>query len=676
MNRRCKFGVLSLLFCALSSLAIAQEDESAWSLLLDSVTVKGSRYRLPVRSDVSGVTVWDMGSMSMLPQILSNADPLHYAQMLPGIQTNNEYRGGINMEGCDNQHNTVSVNGVTIYNVNHLLGFFSAFNTSHFNSMSIAKGMVNAGSPNRLGGQLDMQVTTETSDTVGGILSVGLISSQGTLTLPLNKRTTLFLSLRDSYINLLYGRWLKADDQEIKYSFYDANVSLVHRYDDKNTFLFDFYSGSDDVRFSEDYYYADMMAKWGNTMGAAHWIYEKGNVSAKTTAYVTSYRNKFSLDMQDLSFKMPSNIIDVGLKNDVTWNAWNAGFETIWHTIEPQSVEHQGDYNVASVPAIRNNSVETSLYGNYKWPLARNLSLTGGLRGSLFTQKQSSACVALDPSVRVLYANENMHLAASYALRHQFLFQTGFSDIGLPTEFWMQTDDDYPPQYAHEFSIEGSSFLLRRKYKVSVDVFYRQLHHQLAYKGSVLDYINTVYDIHGSLMKGRGENYGFSMTLNKCTGKLTGWVSYTYTHARRSFDEAGRRKLSPANHERPHEVNVVATYALNRHWSFGGTFIGATGTPFTAAQSLYLLNNNIIIKYGEYNAARFHPYMRMDVSANYKWYNKKKHEQGVNLSLYNVGNKKNELFYYLKSNEEGSFVYRPVTFIMYMLPSLSYYYKF
>jgi hypothetical protein len=183
-----------------------------------------------------------------------------------------------------------------------------------------------------------------------------------------------------------------------------------------------------------------------------------------------------------------------------------------------------------------------------------------------------------------------------------------------------------------------------------------------------------VYDIKNSLMHGNGENYGFSIMLNKCSGHLTGWMSYTYTHARRSFDMNARRKTYPASHERPHEINAVATYAANRHWSFGGTLVYASGTPFTAAQSLFFLNNNLIIKYGEYNAARLHPYVRLDLSANYKWGSKVEH--GVNFSLYNVTCRDNDLFYYLSIHDNGSFVYCPVTFVLRTLPSLSYYLKF
>jgi len=673
MRKSGQHYILLFVFCALSSFVQAQEDESAWSFSLDSITVKGYRYSSPVKVNADGVLLWDMSNTSLLPQILGNADPLHYAQMLPGIQTNSEYRSGINIEGCDNQHHSIFIDGVPIYNVNHLLGFFSTFNSSHFQTLSIAKGLESARSPNRLGGKLEMMHRTELPDTTSGIISLGLISSQGSIRLPVNPKTTLTASLRGSYINLLYSKWLEADGQQVNYSFYDANATLVHKPNSNNTFLIDYYHGFDDAGFSEGRYLANMKARWGNTMGAAHWMYEKRGMSLINTAYITSYRNKFCIEIQDMAFRLPSSITDIGLKGNMTWNRWNMGIDLACHNIHPQSLEHKGDVNVTDGHAEPMRSLESSLYSNYVHPLSSQVRLIGGIRGNLF-RKGHTTYWSLDPSVRLLYDNHTKQFSATYALRHQYLFQTGFSDSGLPTEFWMSASDDYMPQYAHELSANGSAFLLNRRYRVSVDLFYRRLFHQLAYKGSVLDYVNAVYDIKNSLMHGNGENYGFSIMLNKCSGHLTGWISYTYTHARRSFDETARRKSYSASHERPHEINAVATYASNKHWSFGGTLVYASGTPFTAAQSLYLLNDNLIIKYGEYNAARLHPYVRLDLSANYKWGSKAEH--GVNFSLYNVTSRDNELFYYLRTRDDGSFVYRPVTFVLHILPSLSYYYKF
>ena len=168
------------------------------NLSLDSVVVSAWQNRSSLQT-IHGGYEWDMGVMHILPKFLGNADPIRHSQVLPGIQTNNEYSGGLHVEGCDNQHNTYSINGVPLYNVSHILGFFSAFNPAHYSLMSLTKSPQDAAADNRLGATLDMQLANQLSDTVSIDADVGLISSQGTLGIPLGKKTNLRLSARTSY---------------------------------------------------------------------------------------------------------------------------------------------------------------------------------------------------------------------------------------------------------------------------------------------------------------------------------------------------------------------------------------------------------------------------------------------------------------------------------------------
>ena len=659
--------------CAFPVSLFAQESGKVWNLSLDTVVVKGNTFSRTVRNRADGSFVWDMQMMDYMPKILGNADPLHYAQMLPGIQTNNEMKSGINIQGCDNSHNMLSIGGVPIYNVSHLLGFFSTFNPSHYPTFTLHQNAPL--SISRIGGQLNMDLSEHVADTLSGEVSVGLISSQGTLRLPISKNTSLTASLRGSYINMLYSKWLQADDQQIQYSFYDVNATLTHRIDSHNMLFADFYMGRDDISFKESNYYAKTKDFWGNTMGALHWVHQQPQgFRMKHSLYVTSYANEFQLNLQDAQFQLPSSITDFGYQSRFEWKRWEAGLQTIWHNIQPQELESNGTFNVTSGRMPRTHSFEAAVHLGYTQSFLSYLSLFCGLRASLY-QQDHYHFMALDPQVSVNYTRGSFQLMFDYAFRHQYLFQTGFSNIGLPSEFWMSANENTVPQYAHEWSLSAASYLPNRQYRMSVNIFYKQLYHPLEYSGSVLDFINSSYNIERQLLHGDGRNYGFCLMLNKCNGPLTGWISYTYTNAKRSFGTVQSGDY-PASHERPHEFNAVATYALNNHWSFGATFVYASGTPFTAPVSISFIDNNLMMKYGPYNSSRLKPYKRLDLSANYKWKSRLFRENGVNLSVYNAIAQSNELFYYIKSRKDGSFAYRPITFMLRIMPSISYFCKF
>lgn len=678
MGNMCRKLICTIMTVCVHCLpASSQEDSCTQAVTLKDFTVTGNRQAFSMRNDKRDSYLWRMQMMNELPKILGNADPIHYSQMLPGVQTNNEYRSGVNIQGCENSHNDINIGGIPIYNVNHLLGFFSTFNAAHYPTMYLNKSITSAQGANRLGGELSMSIPQDIPDSISGEMAVGVISSQGTLRAPLGQRTAVTLSLRGSYMNMLYGRWLNADEMQMKYSFLDSNMTLLHRIDSINTLIADFYGGFDDGSFYEDSYIADMKARWGNYMGSLRWLHNRDSTITEQALYITTYHNMFDIGMPDMAFTLPSSITDIGYKVRISSNRITGGLDAVLHAITPQNVENNGNaYNIVETIDGTTHTLETSVYADYRMPLTRRTQMTAGLRGTIYSGEDVGALFSIDPSLSVKYSVGDINVSAAYSLCHQYIFQTGFSDMGLPTEFWMSCGNGRRPQYAHTLTAGVSAYLLGRRYIVSADVFYKKLYNQIEYNGTVLDFINTEYDIYNILVNGNGENHGFSIMVNKCSGILTGWISYAYTSAKRRFPSIGQKRY-PSSHERPHEINSVLTCSVGRHWDFGTTFTYASGTPFTAPDHLSLINGNIITQFSEYNAARLKPYLRLDVSVNYKWKGRRHtRENSLNLSLYNATGRRNELFYYVSMHEDGRFAYRPVSFFLDILPSISYYCKF
>lgn len=664
------------MLCILSSFCHAQEQDSMRSVSLDSVVVSARRNTSGMAQRTDGMMVWQMKSLMDMPKILGNADPMHFAQMLPGVQTNTEFRCGTNIEGCDNSHNVVELGGVPVYNASHLLGMFSVFNASHYSTMNVAKTPVGASSAARIGGTLSFEPFYEAPSSTTGEASVGLVSSQVTVRSRLGRNTHATLSLRASYINLLYGHWLRADDNDINYFFYDANLTLVHRFSASDALAFDAYAGTDNAKITDPGYFATMRARWGNIMGALHWLHDAGLWHMRHTIYATSYANMFRLEMEEMKAKLPSSIADVGWRSDLRWLKWEAGGAFALHRIKPQGVESYGDYELNSTPMLRTTSLEASLYADYTQPLGDFFSVDAGVRASLFSCGGSQFAAA-DPTLYVYYDNNRgVRLRAGYFLRHQYLFLTGFSDAGLPSEFWMPADADNHPQFAHGGMLGATVRLAENRWQLSADLFFRRLYNQTEYSGNIIDIVATEYDLNSTLLRGSGRNYGASVMVQKSSGKLTGWMSYTYTKARRTFNADRMRGSYPASHERPHELNMVATYAPWRHFDFCATLVWASGTPFTAPVSVNIINGNIMAKYGRHNANRYADYMRLDLSANYKWTSPGGTEHGFNLSVCNATAHKNELFYRLRISTKNEYAYRPMYFVLPVLPSVSYYCRF
>lgn len=646
------------------------------NLSLDSVVVSAWKNRSSLQT-IRGGYEWDMGIMHILPKFMGNADPIRHTQVLPGVQTNGEYAGGLHVEGCDNQHNTYSINGVPLYNVSHILGFFSTFNPTHYTLMSLSKSPQDAAADNRLGATLDMQLSDQLSDTVSIDADVGLISSQGTVCLPLGKETNLRLSARTSYINLLYSRWLRSDNEELKYSFYDVNASVLHKFDSKNKILLDFYTGGDNGRVFISDYLSTVKEHWGNTAGSLQWLHNGGDdFSMRHILYCTHYYNKLSLDMNAFAFRMPSNITDLGYKGKIMWRGLTTGLDVIQHRLMPQHANVISDYHAEVLDPSAQWGGEYSLYADYSRKLTDRLIFNTGLRYTIF-HSNFDTYHSLAPNIGAVYNTDKWKISLSYAMRSQYMFQTGFSSLGLPTESWtMAGSDDIIPQLGHGFTASSSINIAGGRYQLTLDAYYRWLDGQVEYQGTFYDFIVSDYQLNKHLLHGRGRNFGVSLMLTKRTGRLTGWMSYSFGRALRTFDNKDFDDTYPASHERIHELNLLASYKLSRRFNLGATFVLASGTPFTAPKYFYIINQKIVTQYADHNKNRLPAYCRLDLSLNCRLGRlQSKTEKGLNLSLYNALNHVNVLYYGMKIYN-NKVAYKRVNFLMFMLPSISFYYKY
>lgn len=655
---------------------------------LQAVEIRGKRLRSQLR-EIEGTSIISMSLMDEMPHILGNADPLHYAQLLPGVQTNSEYDAGLHIQGCDNSHNYVSLGGAPVYNAAHLLGFFSIFNAGHFTEMSLQKSPVSASFPNRLGGRVDMLTPTwlaaEDSLLVGAVhgeLSVGPMSSQGTLRLPVGKRSLLLLSARAAYLNLLYSKWLEVDGDEVKYDFSDYNLSYITQLDDANVLKFEGYWGYDNMKIGQASYGLQGKLKWDNTMAALHWysrskdgLNEGGkDWSMEQMVYYSRYANRLNVGEYSFQVGMRSFIFDLGYKGNFSCGRWSVGAEVIRHQLLPQDVGITGNLANYQTDAQHQQATETSAYLQYCLPLGEKLLMEMGARVSGYHCQKSFYRVM--PHLKFNYdLSQSAKLNLNLGIRNQYLFQTGFSSAGLPTEFWFAADQNHRPQYAYHAALQGEFWFAEKEYRLSVETYYKWLMNQIENNSNMFDILFSSYSFDGSLLHGKGYNYGLNLLLEKRRGKLTGWLSGSLGRAMRKFDGEQYQGWYPAGHERIYELNAVATYRINRRVSLGTTYVLASGTPYTKVNYAYLMSGNLVTEYGPHNGGRVKPYMRLDLSASYDFATKGSIRSGINFSLYNVTMHGNDLFYRIKVYD-NHVRYNGFKFLMPIMPSLNYYCKF
>ncbi|MBR1574146.1 MAG: hypothetical protein IJ652_04795 [Bacteroidales bacterium] len=611
-----KNSLIPLMFLLSVFCAAAQEPDSVAHLTLEKAVLT-ERTNRPMIENLGGVSgTVNMAKIQAIPSFLGNSDPIRFARLLPSIQVNAETDGGLYMQGSDYSHTVLSIGGVPIYGGSHLLGMFSVFNSPHFKAMDYT---TSAGQLNRLGGRIDMELQDTLPARLGADLSAGLLSAQGTLRLPTGKHSALFFSARRSYINLIYGSFLKYDGQPIRYGFMDGNLTWLWKPGTRDRVWIDVFAGRDDASYDYQKASSSIAASWYNLMGAVHWTHYFPEVTLKQTAYATLNGLNAKVDVLYAKGELPSYIQTYGYRATAGYAGWDFLADVAWHRVQPQNPRSEGYYNqmnTASEPL--QTALETKLAATYSHSLGYYLELKAGLGVTGYLSPEREWYWGLTPQADIIFnLMDAGKIDLRYGIYRQHLFQTGFTNVGLPCEFWLLAGRLTPPQWSHNVALAYNLDLADRAWSLSSEIYYKRLYNQVEYKGTIMEILNTDYSIEKALLPGDGHAYGLNLMLQKQQGKLTGWVAYALSRSLRHFDDPMYPGIYPSDHERLHELTVVATYDIGR-FDFGGMFVAASGTPYTRPESFYLLGDRVICNYGERNAARLPAYIRLDLSAN--WY--------------------------------------------------------
>ena len=112
----------------------------ATAVNLEEVEITASRSsRIQDRTQMSSVTL-PIAQLKSMPAFLGEVDLMKMLQLMPGIQSGGEGSSGLYVRGGGPDQNLILLDGVPVYNVSHLFGFFSVFNADALNNVEILKG--------------------------------------------------------------------------------------------------------------------------------------------------------------------------------------------------------------------------------------------------------------------------------------------------------------------------------------------------------------------------------------------------------------------------------------------------------------------------------------------------------------------------------------------------------
>jgi hypothetical protein len=285
----------------------------------------------------------------------------------------------------------------------------------------------------------------------------------------------------------------------------------------------------------------------------------------------------------------------------------------------------------------------------------------------------------LEPRVALKYelGNDNS-IKASYNRMAQNLHLISNTNSPTPLDIWLPSSTYIKPLIANQVGLGYFKNLKNNMFETSAEVYYKDMK-------NVIDYIDGAElflkeDLETELLRGDGYAYGLELYAKKQEGKLTGWLSYTWSKSMRQIPGINNGDPYPSSYDRTHNVSVVASYEIARRLNFSTTWVFLTGNPTSYPIAKYSVQGNAIYYYADRNSNRIPDYHRLDVSLTYDFRKNdhRRYKQSLNFSVYNVYARRNAYSVTFKQNAENPNITEAtrLSIIGSVIPSIIYNFTF
>ena len=598
-----------------------------------------------------------MEVINKIPSAFGEGDIIKAILTLPGVKSVGEASSGFNVRGGSVDQNLVLFNDGTIYNPTHLFGIFSAFNPDIVSEVELYKSSIPASMGGRISSVLDVRTREGNANKIAGSLGIGLLTSRFHLEGPIVKgRTTFILGGRTTYSNWLLNLLPKTSEYAGgKASFSDVNASVTHKLNEANTLQGFVYWSRDGFEFSRDPAF-----RYSNLNGSLKWRSRlSGRLNLTTSVGYDRYgaRLENSLGKNQLSgYKVDTGIDQGFLKMNFQYSVNSAhdlsmGADAIYYHLQPgiMSPLYEGESLVKTWNLDIQQAVEPALFVSDSWTVTSKLSLEGGVRLSGF--------LALNPNK--FYLNPEFRISGKYSFLDNLSVKAGFNTMSQhihlisntssisPIDTWQLSTDRIRPQTGWQAAGGLYWTIANGTIDLTLEGYYKQSAHQLDYKSGATTLMNP--HLADDLVETYGKAYGVELMAKKTTGKLTGWLSYSYSRTLlREMEDRGVATINGgawynAPHDKPHEVKLVANYKFTHRYSMSANLEYATGRPVTLPIGTYEYGGGYRLAYSQRNTYRIPDYFRLDLAVNIDpgHYLKRLTHMSWTVGVYNVTSRKN-----------------------------------
>lgn len=611
---------------------------------------------------LSAVDNMMMGAEKFKPQMLKNipsafgeSDIMKIVLTLPGVTTVGEASSGYNVRGGASDQNLILFNGGTVYNPTHLFGLFTSFNSEAVEDVELFKSSIPVEYGGRISSVLRVNSKEANMQKLTGSASIGALTSKANLEIPIVKdHVSLLLNGRTTYSDWMLKQLPeKSGYKDGNANFYDLGGLLTWRVNDHHRLRIHGYWSKDKFSFSSQDNYG-----YQNRNFSAEW---RAILSEKVTATLSAGLDHYDYYNED--WATPSMAARLSFGIDQLWGKLHLrhrlteqqtltyGLSVQHYNVQAGRYEPVGEESrIATNQLQREKALESAAYIDYERKLTEKLSVSAGLRYSMFnalgprdvnhyadgelpteatlieTRHETGNIKTYHaPELRLSarYAlQDNLSLKAGFNTMHQYIHKVSNTSIMSPTDMWKLSDLNIKPQKGWQAAAGIYYETPRKDYEFSAEVYYKHIGDYLNYRSAAVLLMNS--HLETDVISTKGRAYGLELQVKRPTGRVNGWVSYTFARSQLRQDDnrvampLNDGKWYPSEYDRPHEVKAVLNLKFTERYSLSSNFNYATGRPTTLPAGKYYDSNSrkYMPYYTDRNKYRIPDFIRLDLAFN------------------------------------------------------------
>ncbi len=564
------------------------------SVQLSTVNVSAKKEKARSEVQVSTLTVTPQ-QISSLPSIGGQPDIAQYLPVLPGVIFTGDQGGQLYIRGGSPIQNKILLDGMTIYNPFHSLGFFSVFETEIIRSVDVLTGGFNAEHGGRVSAVVDIKTREGNKKRFGGTIAENPFQAKVLLEGPIIKldeekgnSLSFLVTGKHSYIDKtspnLYPYAVENDSLGLPFNFTDiyGKLSFVGGNGSKiNLFGFNF---KDRVNFNG---LADL--DW-NTVGAGLQFKLIPNNSSSII------NGNFSFSDYDIglvesdakprtsgitSFNAGLNFTYFGNNSEANYGFEINGFRTEFEFI---------NFLDLTIEQFE-NTTELAGFVKFKKKFGK-LIIEPGIRAQLYASLNN---FSFEPRLGLKYnINDQLRFKVAGGLYSQNLISTvnerdiinlfvGFlsgPDEGIFKPGTTERTSDKLQKANH--IIAGLEIDLGKNVEVNIEPYLKDFSQLINLNRNKLTAQDSDYAVE------TGEAYGIDFSVKYETSDLYLWGTYSWGKVNRDDGT----QVYPTIFDRRHNVNLLGTYTFgaDKGWEASVRWNMGSGFPFTLTQGFYTFN--------------------------------------------------------------------------------------